>query len=188
MKIFLENYFEMPDKTVALLVQFLEQGKGKLSERAKTKEFKELNNDEIAMIETKYQEVFPIEPKIIFEQPEFPPYKFYKNTEFAKYNTWRIDVSEKFKILRLYNIFLSPLETKNELSLEIAIDTGTEEKKYSYDLADFFHNPKLGEYLFFNEAGYVDILLPKGRKWVTMKMNLPRNIKEFHAKLSCEYK
>jgi hypothetical protein len=58
MKIFLEDYFEMPDKLIALLVRFLEQGKGKLSERAKSKEFSALKADEVELIETKYQEVF----------------------------------------------------------------------------------------------------------------------------------
>ena len=58
MKDFLDNHFEMPDKTVALLVRFLEQGKGKLSERAKSKEFKVLTEAEISTIENKYQEVF----------------------------------------------------------------------------------------------------------------------------------
>ncbi len=58
MKDYLDNLFEMPDKTVALLVRFLEQGNGKLSERAKTKEFKELTQEEIEAIENKYQEVF----------------------------------------------------------------------------------------------------------------------------------
>jgi len=58
MKDFLDNYFEMPDKTVALLVRFLEQGKGKLSERAKAKEFEALTEAEVATIENKYQEIF----------------------------------------------------------------------------------------------------------------------------------
>jgi Fic/DOC family len=58
MKVYLEDHFEMPDKTVALLVRFLEQGDGKLSERAKAKEFKELSKDEVESIESKYLEVF----------------------------------------------------------------------------------------------------------------------------------
>jgi Fic family protein len=58
MKDYLDNHFEMPDKTVALLVRYLEQGNGKLSERAKTKEFAELKQDEINAIETKYSEIF----------------------------------------------------------------------------------------------------------------------------------
>lgn len=57
-KVFLEDIFEMPDKTIALLVRFLEQGKGKLSERAKTKEFKELKASEVKVIEEKYNELF----------------------------------------------------------------------------------------------------------------------------------
>lgn len=58
MKAYLDNVYEMPDKTVALLVRFLEQGNGKLSERAKASEFKELTNDEVDAIEKKYQEIF----------------------------------------------------------------------------------------------------------------------------------
>lgn len=58
MKDYLDNYFEMPDKTVAQLVRFLEQGNGKLSERAKTKEFKDLTEKEVGLIENKYQEIF----------------------------------------------------------------------------------------------------------------------------------
>jgi len=58
MKDYLDNHFEMPDKTVALLVRFLEQGKGNLSERAKTKEFEVLTEAEITAIENKYQEIF----------------------------------------------------------------------------------------------------------------------------------
>ncbi len=58
MKGYLDNHFEMPDKTVALLVRFLEQGKGKLSERAKTKEFEVLTDAEIESIENKYREIF----------------------------------------------------------------------------------------------------------------------------------
>lgn len=58
MKDYLDNLFEMPDTTVALLLRFLEQGNGKLSERAKTKEFKELAKEEVDAIENKFQEVF----------------------------------------------------------------------------------------------------------------------------------
>lgn len=55
MKTFLEDLYEMPDKTIALLVRFLEQGKGKLSERAQSKEFKELKASEVKAIEQKYK-------------------------------------------------------------------------------------------------------------------------------------
>ena len=58
MKDYLDNYFEMPDKTVALLVRFLEQGNGTLSDRATTKELAALKKDEIAAIEEKYKEIF----------------------------------------------------------------------------------------------------------------------------------
>jgi hypothetical protein len=48
----------MPDKLVALLVRFLEQGGGKLSKRAKQEEFAELKADEIKAIEEKYADLF----------------------------------------------------------------------------------------------------------------------------------
>lgn len=58
MKGYLENVFEMPEKTIALLVRFLEQGNGHLSRRAQTQEFKELLENEVVAIEKKYQEIF----------------------------------------------------------------------------------------------------------------------------------
>jgi hypothetical protein len=58
MKGYLDNLFQMPDKTVALLVRFLEQGKGRLTERAKAKEFKDLTEEEVETIENKYKEIF----------------------------------------------------------------------------------------------------------------------------------
>ncbi|MBP6977249.1 MAG: Fic family protein [Bacteroidales bacterium] len=57
MKHYLETHFEVPDKTVSLLIRFLEQGEGKLSERAKKKEFNKFTAKEIASIEKKYQQL-----------------------------------------------------------------------------------------------------------------------------------
>ncbi len=58
MKSYLDDRFEMPDKTVALLIRFLEQGQGILSERAKAKEFQYLKEDEVKYIEDTYRHVF----------------------------------------------------------------------------------------------------------------------------------
>jgi len=57
-KRFLDEEFEMPDKTVALLVRFLEQNNGKLSKRAREKEFSELSKAEIEKIEKQFLEIF----------------------------------------------------------------------------------------------------------------------------------
>jgi Fic family protein len=57
-KRFLDEEFEMPDKTIALLVRFLEQNKARLSERAQTNEFKALKANEVKGIEKKYAEIF----------------------------------------------------------------------------------------------------------------------------------
>ena len=54
MRNWLDDEFQMPDKTIALLVRFLEQGNGKLSKRAKEKELPPLTDKEIQEIEKKY--------------------------------------------------------------------------------------------------------------------------------------
>lgn len=54
MKSWLDNRFQMPDKTVALLIHFLNQSDGKLSKRAKEKEFAKFTNEEVAEIEEHY--------------------------------------------------------------------------------------------------------------------------------------
>ena len=58
MKAWLDDNFEMPDKTVALLIRFLDHNEGKLSDRALTKEFSALHNDEIQLIESHYKIIF----------------------------------------------------------------------------------------------------------------------------------
>ena len=58
MKRYLDDYFEMPDKTVALLIRFLEQNNGKLSKRAKMREFDVLTDEEIGQIENNYDALF----------------------------------------------------------------------------------------------------------------------------------
>lgn len=58
MKSFIENYIEMPDRLVSLMVKFLEQENGRFSKRAREKEFKALTEDEINTIESKFQAVF----------------------------------------------------------------------------------------------------------------------------------
>ena len=60
-KQYLDDKYEMPDDTVALLVRFLEQGNGKLSKRARTKEFEELEDSEANEIENQFAIIFEIE-------------------------------------------------------------------------------------------------------------------------------
>jgi hypothetical protein len=47
----------MPSQTVDLLFRFLKQNEGKLSARARTKEFKELSDKETWEIETLYKRI-----------------------------------------------------------------------------------------------------------------------------------
>jgi len=58
MKNFIVNYIEMPNRTVDLLINFLKQGGGKLSNRAKEKEFRALTDREIERLESKFIEIF----------------------------------------------------------------------------------------------------------------------------------
>ena len=57
-KKYLDNHFEMPDKTVAILVRFLEQNEGVLSKRALKKEFSALEDIEVKDIEINYNTIF----------------------------------------------------------------------------------------------------------------------------------
>jgi len=57
-KSYIDNAYEMPDHTVALLVRFLEQNNGKLSKRAKEKEFNALSEQEIKEVEKNYNLIF----------------------------------------------------------------------------------------------------------------------------------
>lgn len=58
LKSFIRNTLEMPDNLLDLLIRFLIQGKGKLSKRARHKEFNRLTEPEIADLETKYAQIF----------------------------------------------------------------------------------------------------------------------------------
>ena len=58
MKAWIEDNFEMPDSTVALLIGFLEQNEGILSKRAREKEFLVLGCAEINEIEYFYKKCF----------------------------------------------------------------------------------------------------------------------------------
>jgi len=59
-KRYLDDEFEMPDKTVDLLVRFLEQNNGHLSQRAREKEFVKLSITEIQTIEERFKEIFQL--------------------------------------------------------------------------------------------------------------------------------
>ena len=58
MKDWLDDRFQMPDKMVALLIRFLEQTSGKLSKRAREKEFAGFTDEEVKNIEENYKVVF----------------------------------------------------------------------------------------------------------------------------------
>lgn len=57
-KSYIDNNFDMPDKTVELLVRFLEQNTGELSERARKREFRSLTEKEISKIQKAFKSIF----------------------------------------------------------------------------------------------------------------------------------
>ena len=58
MKAWIDDRFQMPDKMVALLIRFLEQNKGSLSQRAKEKEFATFTDEEVKEIEEHFKIFF----------------------------------------------------------------------------------------------------------------------------------
>lgn len=58
LKAFITNYIDMPDRTIDLLIRFLYQNEGKLSTRARSKEFAMLSDEEISVFENKFSEIF----------------------------------------------------------------------------------------------------------------------------------
>lgn len=60
MRRFIEEHFDMPDKAIENLIGFLRQNDGQLSKRALTKEFAALTEEEVAMLEEKFQSVFTV--------------------------------------------------------------------------------------------------------------------------------
>ncbi|MFT6007907.1 MAG: hypothetical protein ACI9TB_001135 [Parasphingorhabdus sp.] len=64
-----QNIVDMPDRLVNLLFSFLDQNEGQLSERARSKEFEALSNDEAKMIEKLYASIFVSDPKAIQSAP-----------------------------------------------------------------------------------------------------------------------
>jgi phage regulator Rha-like protein len=58
MKSWLDERFQMPDRTTALLIHFLNHNNGKLSKRAREKEFESLTEKEITEIEQQYSSCF----------------------------------------------------------------------------------------------------------------------------------
>jgi hypothetical protein len=57
---FIDDHFDMPDKVSENLIAFLRQGNGKLSKRAREKEFQKLTGKEVEMLEQKFAEIFKV--------------------------------------------------------------------------------------------------------------------------------
>jgi len=58
LKQFINNYLEMPDALIDLMIHFLNQNGGKFSKRALTKEFEALTKEEATTIEEQYSNIF----------------------------------------------------------------------------------------------------------------------------------
>ena len=58
MKAFVNNYIDIPDRDASLLINFLHQGNGRFSKRARGNEFSTLSDDEVQVFENKFAEIF----------------------------------------------------------------------------------------------------------------------------------
>ncbi len=58
MKAFIKDHYDMPERVIENLIGFLLQNEGRLSKRAREKEFQVLTDDEAAKLEDKYEEIF----------------------------------------------------------------------------------------------------------------------------------
>jgi len=58
------SFIDMPDRTIDLLFRFLHQNEGRLSNRARTREFEVLTDEEVQRMEGIYQDVFGGPPDI----------------------------------------------------------------------------------------------------------------------------
>lgn len=58
MKAFVDDCIDMPDRTASLLINFLYQNDGKLSNRARSREFSALTSEEVQIFEDKFKEIF----------------------------------------------------------------------------------------------------------------------------------
>lgn len=56
-----EHVADMPERTIERLTQFLGRNNGRLSKRARTREFQQLSDDEVERVESLYAECFPEE-------------------------------------------------------------------------------------------------------------------------------
>jgi hypothetical protein len=57
----IESFLEMPERTIDLLFRFLSQNGGQLSQRARTREFSGLTDEEAQRIEAIYNDIFLVE-------------------------------------------------------------------------------------------------------------------------------
>ncbi len=58
MKAFTSAYVDMPDDAAELLALFLRQNDGMLSKRSHNKEFRNLSDEEIQVLENRFKEIF----------------------------------------------------------------------------------------------------------------------------------
>lgn len=119
---------------------------------------------------------------------EFPPYTFFKRGSRTKYSTIAIPVDQNFRILRLHNLKITPIENKSNFTLEVNIAQGGVDNKYQFRLGTQFYNPNLKEYVFLISEGreFTDIPLPIGNKKVTFRIVSTNDI-DFEILLACEY-
>ena len=69
-RMMIEDRFDMPERTIDLLFRFLHQNKGRLSARARNREFSEFNDEEVSHVEEIYRKFNATEDTPITDQSQ----------------------------------------------------------------------------------------------------------------------
>jgi hypothetical protein len=127
--------------------------------------------------------------QVIEKQGEMPPYILYKNYNGIKDESRSKMLDESVTALRLKSVLLSPIEIKRALSLRITVHSNTETKDHLFEVAKLGHFPNQPNHLFFIKDAdqFIDIALPKGRKWISIKVECATEVKQFDLRLACVY-
>lgn len=115
-----------------------------------------------------------------------PIYKFYKNGNENKFEEQVKGIAPEFRLLRLYNLIISPIDQSHNLKLVISLDGKGE--LYSVLLSNLFRATSNESILFFDaENKFKAIALPQGFKNLTFTVIAQSETKDFEITLSCEY-
>src|SRR6218665_508378 len=130
-------------------------------------------------------------PPIKTHPGETPSYKFYKNYNGWKSETWRVDLSDTHKYILLHSVDYTPADAKSQLTLEIKVENeNAADETYKFPLSSLEKGAAQGsDTLFFMIDGQnpIAIKLKFGRSWVTYKITGDKELEEYELILNSTY-